>query len=78
MIFKEHEVAVLRHDLPNLGLVSGDVGTVVGIYRSGGYEVEFAASAGETLAVVTLGEGEIRRREPDEIFHVRPVARATG
>ena len=77
-MYEEHEVVVLRHDLPDLGLVSGDVGTVVGIYRSRGYEVEFAAPEGETLAVVTLGEDEIRRREPHEILHVRQVARAAG
>lgn len=76
--YGEHEVVVLRRDLPDLGLVSGDVGTVVGSYRSGGYEVEFAVPEGDTFAVVTLAEDEIRRREPHEILHVRQVARSAG
>lgn len=77
-MYKEHEIVVLRHDLPALNLIEGDVGAVVGVYRTGGYEVEFSAPEGETLAVVTLGEEDIRRREPHEILHVRPLARAIG
>ena len=53
---KEHDIVVLRRDLPALNLVEGDVGAVVGVYRAGGYEVEFSAPEGETVAVVTLGE----------------------
>lgn len=75
---KEHDIVVLRHDIPALNLVEGDVGAVVGVYRAGGYEVEFSAPEGETLAVVTLGEEDIRRREAHEILHVRPLARAIG
>lgn len=75
---KEHDIVVLRHDIPDLNLVEGDVGAVVGVYRAGGYEVEFSAPEGETLAAVTLGEEDIRRREAHEILHVRPLARATG
>lgn len=77
-MYNEHEVVVLRRDLPELGLVAGDVGAVVGVYRSGGYEVEFTAPEGETVAVVTLGEDEIRRRKAHEILHVRPVATVAG
>ena len=50
----------------------------MGVYRGGGYEVEFSAPEGEALAVVTLGDEEIRRREAHEILHVRPVARVIG
>ena len=78
MTYKEHEVVVLRHDLPTEGLVAGDVGAVVGVYASGGYEVEFTAPEGETVAVVTLGEEEIRRRKAREILHVREVATVAG
>jgi hypothetical protein len=77
-MYKEHDIVVLRRDIPDLDLVEGDVGAVVGVYREGGYEVEFSAPEGETLAVVTLGDEEIRRREAHEILHVRPVARAVG
>lgn len=77
-MYKEHDIVVIRHDIPDLNLVEGDVGAVVGVYCAGGYEVEFSAPEGETLAVVTLGEEDIRRREAHEILHVRPLARAIG
>lgn len=77
-MYKEHDIVVLRRDIPALNLVEGDVGAVMGVYRAGGYEVEFSAPEGETLAVVTLGEDDIRRREAHEILHVRPLASATG
>lgn len=77
-MYKEHDIVVLRQDLPALNLVEGDVGAVVGVYREAGYEVEFAPPEGETLAVVTLGEEDIRRRQPNEILQVRPLARAIG
>jgi Domain of unknown function (DUF4926) len=77
-MFEEHEVVVLRRDQPEVGLVAGDMGAVVGVYGSGGYEVEFTASGGETVAVMTLGEDAIRRREAHEILHVRPVPGVAG
>jgi Domain of unknown function (DUF4926) len=75
---KEHDVVVLLRDLPACGLVRGDVGAVVGVYASGGYEVEFTAPEGETVAVVTLAEGDIRPRGRREILHVREVATVAG
>lgn len=77
-MFKEHDVVVLRRDLPDHGLIEGDVGAVAGVYRSGGYEVEFTAPEGETLAVVTLSESDIRPRGRREILHVREAATAAG
>lgn len=77
-MYEELEVVVLRRDLPEHELLAGDVGTVVGVYGSGGYEVEFTAPEGETIAVVTLGEDSIRRQKPHEILHVRALARAAG
>ncbi|MGH8823664.1 MAG: DUF4926 domain-containing protein [Jiangellaceae bacterium] len=40
----------------------------------GGYEVEFTAADGDTVAVVTLAEGDIRPRRRREILHIREVA----
>lgn len=54
--------------------MSGDVGTVVGVYGNGGYEVEFMAGDGHTIAVVTLSETDIRPRHGREVLHVRGVA----
>jgi hypothetical protein len=44
------------------GLPAGAVGTVVGVYANGngGYEVEFLDPNGQTLAVLTLGDADIR------------------
>ena len=75
---REHGVVVLARDLPDCGLVTGDVGAVVGVYGSGGYEVEFTAHEGETLAVVSLAEGDIRPRGRREILHVREVPTVAG
>lgn len=46
MLYQERELVVLRHDVPDSGLFEGDVGAVVGVYASGGYEIEFAAADG--------------------------------
>ena len=53
----ELESVVLTTDLTEYGLERGDVGTIVLIHRGGkGYEVEFVALDGETVAV-DLGAG---------------------
>jgi hypothetical protein len=52
MMYQEHDVVVLRRDVPDSGLVKDDVGAVVGVYAAGGYEVEFISGDGNTLAVV--------------------------
>jgi hypothetical protein len=57
---KELDHAVLRRDLPACGLVIGDNGTVVLVYRAGeACEVEFVAANGETVALETLGADEV-------------------
>jgi hypothetical protein len=51
-------VALLRD---TAGLAAGAIGTVVGVYGSGGgCEVEFFDLDCRTLAVLTLGEDDIR------------------
>jgi hypothetical protein len=58
-MYREHDVVVLRGDLPASGLKDGDVGAVVGVYGSGGYEIEFTAADGATVDVVTLSGDEV-------------------
>lgn len=77
-MYEEHDVVVLRHDLPEHGFEKDDVGAVVGVYGSGGYEVEFTAARGDTVAVVTLTDKDIRPMGSREILHVREVARLAG
>ncbi len=72
-MLRGHETAVLAHDLPEYGLKSGDVGTVVMIHSSGGYEVEFMTLDGETVAVASLASDQVRPIAPREIAHALGV-----
>ena len=76
MIRKLDDV-VLECDLPQHGLKRGDVGTVVLVHGDGaGYEVEFTALDGETLAVTSLSGGQLREVGGSEIAHARGLAHA--
>ncbi len=54
-------VAALLQDLPELGLVRGQVGTVVEDLAPGVYEVEFCDDQGRTYAMAPLKAGQIMR-----------------
>jgi len=73
MKFKSFEVVVLERDNPEHGLKCGDTGTVVELYEPDGVEVEFLNGAGETQAVLTLSEQDVRRLSENDILAVRPV-----
>jgi hypothetical protein len=77
-MYKEHDVVVLRRELPEHGLLRGDVGAIVGMYEAGGYEVEFAAAEGDTVAVVTLAADDLRPIGRREMFTVREVTKLAG
>ena len=70
---EELTAVVLRCDLSEHGLQAGDVGTVVGAYGNGGYEVEFLTADGGTVAVVTLSDTDIRPMSDREILHAREL-----
>jgi hypothetical protein len=72
-----HQEVILARDVPQHGLRSGDLGTVVHIYPTGGLEVEFFTASGKTRAVVTLREADIRMATDDEVVAVRRLG-ATG
>lgn len=71
---QEHDVVVLRHGIPEHGLVADDVGAVVGVYETGVTKSSSPQQTGGTVAVVTLAEEDIRPRRRREILHVREVA----
>lgn len=74
---KELDLAALRRDLPAYGLVAGDIGTVVLVYRDGeAYEVEFVAADGETIALETLRADEVEPVVGHEILHARKLPAA--
>jgi hypothetical protein len=73
-MINEHERVVLTESVPAEGLVAGDVGTVVHVYKDGlAYEVEFVTLAGETAAVVTLEAANVRPVGSHEITHAREI-----
>ncbi|MDY7010265.1 MAG: DUF4926 domain-containing protein [Planctomycetota bacterium] len=73
-MMKELDTIILAEDLPDRGLQAGDIGTVVLVHQDGaGYEVEFAALDGETVAVVTLLSKQVRPIGRHEIAHARMV-----
>ena len=78
-MIKELDRIILKSDLPEHNLKSGDIGTVVLVHGNGdGYEVEFASLDGETVAVVSLYADQVRPIGRGEIAHARPLARYVG
>lgn len=74
---KELDRVVLTEALPAHRLEAGDVGTVVLIHRGGeGFEVEFVALDGETVAVATVRAAQVRPILPRELTHARSYAGA--
>jgi len=73
-MIKEHDSVVLTEDLSDEGLKAGDIGTVVHIHRNGeGYEVEFMTLAGDTVAVASLMNSQVRPVTRQDIAHVREL-----
>lgn len=68
------DCVVLARDLPEFGLRVGDLGTIVAIYESDGLEVEFVKASGETQAVLTLTNTDVRVIKADDIVSVRPLS----
>ena len=70
-MIEELDSVILTADLPQYGLKSGDIGTVVLVHGDKGYEVEFMTLDGETIAVVSVTAKQIRLAGQREIAHVR-------
>ena len=76
-MIRELDRVVLTTPRSELGLVAGDIGTVVLVHESGnGFEVEFVTLGGDTLAVTTLTADDVRPVDRNEIAHARPVVAA--
>jgi hypothetical protein len=65
-----HSVVALVEDLPQEGLVRGQVGTVVENWAPGVYEVEFSDDNGRAYAMVALKTEQLMR------LHHEPVHEA--
>ena len=70
-MLREADVFVLAVDLPEYGLKRGDVGAVVMVHSSEGYEVDFMTLDGETVAVTSLAADKVRPIARGEIAHAR-------
>ena len=62
------DVVALTVDLPERGLIRGQVGTVVEILDSGVFEVEFSDDEGRTYAELPLRENQLL------VLHYRSAA----
>lgn len=73
----EHDLAALRADLPEHRLQTGDTDTIVAVYSaSHTYTIEFMTWGGDTVALLTLPETQIRAVVLDETALARPLASA--
>jgi hypothetical protein len=54
-------VVALLEDIPQKGLMRGQVGTVVESLAPGVYEVEFSDDSGQTYASLALHSGQLMR-----------------
>ncbi len=72
-MYKELDVIVLAKDIPEHGLMSGDLGAVVAVYADA-IEAEFVTAAGTTQAVLTLPLSAVRPVSNDDV----PAVRTTG
>jgi len=73
-MIRELDTVILDTDLPEHGLTVGDIGTVVLVHGDGaGYEVEFVALDGLTVAVVSLSADQVRLAGHGEVPHARAI-----
>lgn len=72
----ECDLVALLIDLPDLGLVRGDVGTVAMVHgQQAGFEVEFINAIGRTIGVETLLISQVKKIEQAKaILHVSEMA----
>jgi hypothetical protein len=72
---KELDCVALTRDVPEHNLRRGDVGTAVLVHRGGeGYELEFVAYDGQTIALFTAPAAWVRALRTGDIPHVRELA----
>lgn len=79
MTFKLFQQVALSKDIPEKRLRRGDLATVVDHHpaRDGepGYSIEVFNAVGDTIVVTVVPESFLEKLTPDEILHVRSLAR---
>ena len=81
MTFPSYSRVILLQDIAEENLIAGDVGTIVEFHPATenyheGYEVEFFAGNGETIAVVSVPATALRSATRQDILHVRKLIAA--
>jgi len=72
-MIREFDSVVLTVDLPEHKLQKGDLGTVVMAHGDRGYEIEFIALDGETVAVASVDRTQVRPIARGEIANARAI-----
>jgi hypothetical protein len=79
MRYKLFQQVALAKDIPEKKLRRGDLATVVDHHpaRDGepGYSIEVFNAVGDTVVVAVVPESFLQELTPDEILHVRSLAR---
>ena len=74
-MIEELDCVALTRDVPEHGLVTGDIGGVFGVHQGGkGHTVEFMSPGGDTIAILTLHADALRRLRKREIANARALA----
>lgn len=76
MSFQLLDTVVLLRDFAEYSLKAGDLGVIVHIYESDGYDVEFVTASGRTTALVTLGPDDFRSAADTDRIAVRSIKRS--
>ncbi len=73
--FQLLETVVATVDIPEEGILAGDLGTIIDIYLelSKAYEVEFLTANGSERALVTLAPNQFRHLTPADVLTTRQV-----
>ena len=78
MVYQLFDEVVLLEDVPDKGLLKGDVVTIVEHHAmldgEDGYSLEVFNALGDTIAVITLPESAIAPLSENEVFSVRALA----
>ena len=82
MTFEMFQDVILTADLPEQGLCTGDVGTVVEHHtppgEGDGYSIEFFDMTGRTIALVAIAADQLRAPSATDFPSVRQLPRQTG
>lgn len=78
MTIRELDTVVLVRDVPEHGLLKGDIGAVVHTYSADVFDVEFVRASGTTQVMVQLHGCDVRPLADDDVLAVRPASPRRG